>query len=205
MDRKKVFLIIAWIVLAGVILYRFQHPFVQKEVAQLTYTGAQKPDDRGDASAGRQKGKTARTRTEAAEQKKRQENPILSGPGHFHSSHIHKDLFGIYEPPGKKGLKTITRRLSEKIPPVAQKERPEDLLETIKAYLSSYQLYGTYKDEKSAAVFLAKNKKVLVARIGDRLDGKYQIDDIRKNRISFRALDLDKIIHLDMREFSDDE
>ena len=70
--------------------------------------------------------------------------------------------------------------------------------------MASYTLYGIYKSENTKAVFLAKNKLILVARTGDRLDGKYLIDDIQDNHIKIRALDLNETIHFDMREFNNE-
>ena len=45
---------------------------------------------------------------------------------------------------------------------------------------------------------------MLVAKIGDRLDGKYLIDDIQDNSIKIKALELNETIHLDMREFNNE-
>ncbi len=45
---------------------------------------------------------------------------------------------------------------------------------------------------------------MLVAQIGDRLDGKYLIDDIQDNYIRIKTLEFNETIHLDMREFNDE-
>jgi len=83
-------------------------------------------------------------------------------------------------------------------------EIKKENVQQIKEYISSYKVNGIYKSKNAKAVFLSKNKLVLVAKIGDRLDGKYLIDDIQDNYITIRALDLNETIRFEMREFNNE-
>ncbi len=77
-------------------------------------------------------------------------------------------------------------------------------MEEAKEYITSYKLYGSYQQNGTRAVFLSKNKLVLVAKIGDRINGKYLINDINNQQIMIKALDINKTFHLDLREFKNE-
>ena len=181
------------VILAGVIVYRLQNPFIQQTTDQLTYTA--------------KKGLSAKAGSNraAADQEGKKKTmsvfdlflnkPQISGA-------MHTDLFAEYRLPVKK-------RVSVK--PVLKKQEPADpkplrkdpLAEARKA-ITSYKLYGTFQEAGKKAVFLSKDKLVLVARIGDRLEGKYLIQDIQDTYITFKPVEVNQTLRLDMREFKDE-
>ena len=77
-------------------------------------------------------------------------------------------------------------------------------MDQVKDYIASYRYYGSYHSGDKKAVFLVKNKLVLVARKGDRIDGKYLIDDIQDDFIRIKALELNQTIDIHLGEFNDD-
>ena len=80
----------------------------------------------------------------------------------------------------------------------------EDPVADIREYLTSYKLYGNYEGENGKGVFLAKNKLVLVANQGDRLDGKYVIDEINDSYIQFSIPELNRSIRIEQGAFDNE-
>ncbi len=173
------------------IIYRVLNPFVQPRVDKLTFTG-NKSNKIIKAENTMEQTRKGRSQTLVSKYLNRPKT----------SEKVYKDLFSIYRPPQKKKLKMSIKKdiQDQKVVETVKK----DPVSEIKEYISSYTLYGIYKSEDTKAVFLSKNKLVLVARTGDRLDGKYLIDDIQENHITIKALDLNETIHFDMREFNDE-
>ena len=188
-NKKYIIFGIIFMMLIVSIIYRVLNPFVHPTIDKLTFTGNKSINlNKGD-----------KTIKQSGEPKtlvlKFLNKPKVSGK-------VYKDLFAIYKPPQKKKVKvSIDKDIQgQKIIDVVKK----DPVLAVKEYIASYKLYGTYKSKDIKAVFLAKNKLVLVAKRGDRLDGKYLIDDIQDNYIKIKALDINETIHLDMREFNDE-
>ena len=190
--RKQILFFIVFLLLVILIIYRVLNPFEQARTQKLTFTGKPAvkmiPIEKAKKSANRQE--NSMTNISFFLNK-----PKVSGK-------VYTDLFAIYRPPHKKKIKSMVKKNIQKqtIPQIIKKDPVAD----IKEYITSYTLYGTYKTKNKKAVFLAKNKLVLVAGIGDRLDGKYQIDEIQDNYIQIKALDLNETIYLDMREFNNE-
>ncbi len=199
-DKRKLLFIVVLVLFAMILFYRFQNPYVQEEVDQLTY-------GRGsDTSAEKLKSKVGVVKTGA--QKK-----ALDFSGRVTvffekkevKSVVQRDLFSIYSPPVKrKKVNTVKIRPQKKEDSVTESENKANLIRNAREYLTSYRMYGSYKNNGTKAIFLGRDKQVLVARVGDRLDGKYLVDDIENNKIRIKALDLNETIHLDMQEFKDD-
>ncbi len=201
MKKNKNILILAaaLMVLGVLIIYRILNPFTQPTVDKLTFTG-----------------KNNTTANDSRVSKKMnisQKDPVISKflNKKETTGKTFNDLFSIYHPPHKMGkdfkytktqtdVSAVQKRPFIKDPAQIKKEQ----LQKAKDYITSYTLYGNYESENTRAVFLSKDKLVLLARVGDRLDGKYLIKDIQDTYIKFKALDLNETIHLDIREFSDE-
>ena len=190
-NKKIIIFIIVFIVLIISILYRVMNPFVQPKVDKLTFTGKKNSK----TSIVKQVTEQNRPKESQTLVSQYLNKPKVSGK-------VYKDLFSTYSPPQKKKIEIPMEEniQSEEIIKIVKK----DPVSEIKEYIASYRLYGIYKSKDTKAVFLEKDKLVLVARIGDRLDGKYLIDDIQDDYITIKALDLNETIHLDMREFNDE-
>ena len=173
------------------IIYRVLNPFVQPRVDKLTFTGNMNSKISKVENAMEQ---TRQGKSQTLVSKYLNKSRV--------SGKVEKDLFSIYRPPQKKKIKMSIKKdiQTQKIIETVKKD---PVLEA-KEYIATYTLYGIYKSEGTKAVFLSKNKLMLVARTGDRLDGKYLIDDIQDNYIKIKALDLNETIHFDMREFNDE-
>ena len=202
LSKKHIILILSVFLLIISIIYRVLNPFEQQKVDKLTFTG--KKISKTDIVAEKSLIPEKKSQSQTQHQPQTLVSKFLNKPEI--SAKIYKDLFSIYKPPSKQvAVKKVyipvdkdiqTRQMTNII--------KKDSVQEIKEYLCSYRVYGTYKSENTKAVFLSKNKLVLCAKIGDRLDGKYLIDDIQDNYITIKALALNETIHLDMREFNNE-
>ncbi len=202
LSKKYIILILSVFLLIISIIYRVLNPFEQQKVDTLTFTG--KKISKTDIVAEKALTPEKESQFQTQHQPQTLVSKFLNKPKI--SAKIYKDLFSIYKSPSKQvAVKKVnipvekdiqTRQMTNTI--------KKDPVQEIKEYLCSYRVYGTYKSENTKAVFLSKNKLVLCAKIGDRLDGKYLIDDIQDNYIRIKALALNEIIHLDMREFNNE-
>ena len=195
LSKKHIIFIMVVFCLMIAIIYRVLNPFVQQEVNTLTFTGEGK-------RIKTDKAEHAVLQTEKVESQTLV-SKFLNKPKV--SAKVYKDLFSIYKPPNKLAQKKKVSVPADGDVQNRQKlDIKKDSLQEIKEYITSYRVYGIYKSENTKAIFLAKNKLVLVAQIGDRLDGKYLIDDIQDNYIRIKTLEFNETIHLDMREFNDE-
>lgn len=184
LNKKRIVFLIVFLLLIISIIYRLLNPFVQPRTDTLTFTG--------------EKNTKINTVAHSIDKDLKTETPVstfLNKPRI--SGKVYKDLFSTYRPPQRIADK------KEVIVPVATDSNKNPLSEA-KEYLASYTFYGTFESEGIRSVFLAKDKMVLVARTGDRLDGKYLIEEIQENHIRIKALDLNETIQLDIGEFNDE-
>ncbi|MCP4671080.1 MAG: hypothetical protein GY857_07220 [Desulfobacula sp.] len=195
-DKKLILFIVAVLLLIISIIYRVLNPFEQQTVEKLTHTGTKA-------------GKTdIQIKKDILPEKQSSSQDLVSKflnkPKIL--AKVYNDLFMSYQAPEKLAENNQINVLPNKY--VQERQMPDNIqnnpVQQIKDYLCSYKIYGTYKSENTKAVFLSKDKLVLVAKTGDRLDGKYLIDDIQENYIKIKALDLKETIHLDMREFNNE-
>ncbi len=195
LNKKHIIFIIVVFFLIIAIIYRVLNPFVQQEVNTLTFTGEKKSIKTDKAEHDILQAEKVESQTLVSK--------FLNKPKI--SAKVYKDLFSTYKPPNKLAKKKKINVPADR--DVQNSQKPDikkDSVQKIKEYITSYRFYGIYESENTKAIFLAKNKLVLVAQIGDRLDGKYLIDDIQDNYIRIKALELNETIRLDMREFNDD-
>ncbi len=140
--------------------------------------------------------------------------PTYSDPlfaAFFHPSHIsgvvRKNLFEIYRKPvplKKTPVKIPKKQPEPKLDPIPVKlPEKEDPVKKVVDYITSFTFLGHYESGGRKAVFLSRNKLVLVARVGDRINGKYLIEQITDDKIKIKALDINETIHLDIKQFKD--
>lgn len=194
LTKKHIIFSIAFMLLIISVIYRILNPFVQPRTDKLTFTGMKKKIKQDSAPHAIKQSRQSESQILAADFLNK---PEISGKAY-------KDLFSTYKSPLKIAEKKIAQSLEKDIEPeksdviknAAMLEAMEDI--------SSYRLSGTYKTKDTKAVFLTKNKLVIIAKPGDRLDGKYLIEDIQDNYIRITVLDSNETIHLDMRGFNNE-
>lgn len=191
-DRKLLLFMAVFVLLIVSVAYRLFNPFVHQETDRLKYAG-KKPSPRiyhGKIKTVGVVDKNSSTIERFLNKKN------VSGD-------THKDLFAVYRPPGKVPAKKKVVEPERKIQ-LSEDEKRRQAINEARQHITSYTWYGTYRGPDAEAVFLAKNKTVLVARKGDRLEGKYEIEDIQEKFLKVRALDLNETLDLEIREFKND-
>ncbi len=197
MRKNKQYIIFVFVLILLIIsvVYRVKNPFIQNKVKTLTYTGKKNKEINFDHNSSKI------MQTESGSILSRFLNRSeLSGE-------INKDLFSLYKNSGKlnenAGIKNSTGKITQARRNIAEGKGDDNVSKVIKDILR-YRFYGSYKSENKRAVFLVKEKLVLVASTGDRIDGKYLIKEIQDNYIQLKALDINETIHIDMREFNNE-
>jgi len=186
--RKNMIFFLAVGLLILSIVYRLQHPYVQPRVTRLTYTDSVQPlENKKDSRA--KKPESSMDPGELGSLKRVKTSPRM-----------YQDLFALYRPP------EMSRKEKEivAVPEESSAAVEKNPMGQVKDYIASYRYYGSYRSGGKKAVFLAKDKLVLVAGIGDRIDGKYLIDEIQDDFIRIKALELNETIDIHIGEFNDD-
>jgi len=195
LNKQYIVFAIVFVLLIIAIIYRIKNPFIQKEVDTLTYTGKKT----GEISLGK-------SRSSAGDsQLSKLASRFLNRPQF--SGEIATDLFSLYiNTDGFPGEAKNMGRNGEYIQEEGAfgDDIEKDSVAKISKDLLSYKLYGSYKSQGKRAIFLVKDKLVLVASVGDRIEGKYLIEELQDNYIRLKALDLNETIHIDMREFNNE-
>ncbi len=174
------------------LIYRLMNPYVQPRVDTLTYTGRGSDFKKIKAEPGDERAVAA--------------DPFGSSKGKAVSGKVYKNLFALYKPPQTAGQEKQSGGKQDRQLEITSLPGPvtKDPVFAVKEYLASYKFYGSYDSAGKKAVFLAKNKLVLVARKGDRIDGKYEIEDIQEDFIRIKAVDLNQTMDIKIGEFNDD-
>jgi hypothetical protein len=194
--QKKKVLAAVVVLLALTVVYRIMNPYTQDRVGTLTFEnggGAQVRD-----------GKSVKLSDSMVLIDRDQPDSIVSRwlnrPSR--SGKTVNDLFASID---KKEEETVT--ITETFEPVelpVEIEVAYDPVQRAKEHISSFTFLGTYKSAGKRAIFMGKDKLVLVVRVGDRIDGNYLVEEITDNSVRIKALDINETIHLDIREFNNE-
>ncbi len=184
-DRQVMVFIIALTLLIVSIIYRVKHPFIQKEVDHLTFSAVK-----------------TRNRMDIKEENRHIIIPNKLISRYLSGSVIQGDTTNdLFSMTGGENIQKADNKKKDIREKHFNNSHPG--AEIIKDLLN-YRFCGTYKSKDKRAVFLVNDKSVLVASVGDRIDGKYLIQEIKDNYIRLKAMDIGEIIHIDMRQFNND-
>lgn len=197
LERKQIVFIIVMLILCATVVYRILNPFEQARVNKLTHSNQVRKSDLTKDNDLSVQAVSKKEPVDIVDRFLTKQKPEFL---------MTQDLFKIYKPSQKKIVQP-NNLLSKKIKVVQKKSGigKSDPIKQVKDYITSYTYHGFYESQEQKAVFLSKDKLVLVAWAGDRLDGKYLIDDIQNKYIKIKALELNETIYLDLREFNNDE
>jgi hypothetical protein len=188
--RKRNLFIVLALMLGAVLVYRAMNPFRQARVEELTYTGAAGPIDGGRSTAG--PGRLEVMLRLLAEP------PPVSGaviePGFL------KPVPGMDLSPPPPAPEPAPRPAA---PPPDSEPVPAgpDPGEVVDRELGRFQVIGFFIQNGEAAIFLQRDKQVLVVREGNLIDGKYRVEDISAEKMTLRAVHLDERVHLDLTQY----
>lgn len=196
--QKRKVLVVAVVLLVLTLVYRMLNPYTQERVGTLTFKtggGAQVSVDKSVKSANAMV-LTSRQQPDSIVSR------WLNRPNQ--SGNIVNDLFASMDKNGKTD-ETVT--IIDNVEPVelpVEIQVAYDPVQIAKEHISSFTFLGTYKSEGKRAVFMGKDKLVLVVRAGDRIDGNYLVEEITDVSVRIKALDINETIHLDIRDFNNE-
>ncbi len=192
MDRQKKILLVIGTIFTITLIYRIYHPFRQAEVTQLTFTGKKMPLV------------AVKSDNTADNKQKRIANVIrldLFAAPPAYSETVRKNIFfqAIAQKAKTKKTNKPRNHVAKATPtPTPPRKTPA---EQVKQELSSYKIFGTYRQGSENGVFLEKGKQIFVIHKGDKIEGKYRIKKITDKQITLYAEHFDEIVHLDMSDF----
>jgi hypothetical protein len=188
--RKRNLFIVLALIFGAVLAYRAMNPFRQAEVDRLTYTGAAGPSGAGRSSAG----------PGPLEVMLR----LLAEPPPVSGAVIEP---GFLKPVPGLNLSPPPPRPEPEPLPAAPGPEPDpkpaepDPVEVVNEELGRFQVIGFFIQNGEAAIFLQRDKQVLVVREGNLIDGKYRVEDISAEKMTLRAVHLDERVHLDLTQY----
>lgn len=190
LKRKEIILAVLLCALAASVVYRITHPFRQKTVARLTYTGR--------SISERQTGSDS-----AAESGKQDMGgSILLGLAANppkHSGEVVRNIFELSQP--EEPMPEEPMPMPE---PAVNEEvfkGASDPLVSMKNEMGQYTVFGVFEGAGEKAVFLERGKDVLTVRQGDYIDGKFVVEEINREKMVMRSGDVDFRITLDLSDF----
>ncbi len=199
--QKRKVLVAVVVLLALTVVYRIMNPYTQERVGTLTFKNGGGARVRVDKSVKSSNAMVSTNREQPDSMVSRWVNrPSLSGK-------IVNDLFASMDKKEKTDETDETVTIIETVESVelpVEIQVAYDPLQIAKEHISSFTFLGTYKSEGKRAIFMGKDKLVLVVRAGDRIDGNYLVEEITDVSIRIKALDINETIHLDIRDFNNE-
>ena len=192
MNRKKIILIISLIIFAGALTYRITHPFKQKRVAELTFTGKdiRVPVKKEDV----RRSKTTETSFEESLVKL---EFFINPPQH--SRKIFKNIFT-----GQMAATETEKLDNKKIPddgmPIKTIPAAVDKRKQVENDLSLFKSFGFFESGGEKMLFIERGKQILVVRKGDRIEGKYIVKNITEKELTLTALSINEDVHIDLSQ-----
>ncbi len=189
-DRKKIILIVLLCVFGAALAYRITHPYRQKSVEKLTFTGI--PQEAPSKAKKSQNAKTSFTNGDVR-------LDLFTKPP-THSSSVLKNIF-FYEKPAEQA-KDVSEQENESLPGSIEKPVPIEVTKRLQVQeeLSHFQSFGYIEDTEGITLFLERGKQILVVRKGDRINGKYVVKDITTNELTLTAMDINEDVHIDLSQ-----
>jgi hypothetical protein len=185
--KKRVFLFALLVILAASLVYRWQHPYRQKTVERLRYSGSLK---------------RIIVKKQHSEKGELQKAPgimlaLYSNPPKHHGEVINDPFFQARE---KERSMSQPSAIRNRRPEKPVKPPEEDPRVRVERELSLFRVFGSYEGEGKRMLFLERGKDVLVVQEGDKIDGKYLIKHIEGHSLDLWAEDIQQNIHIDLSD-----
>jgi hypothetical protein len=186
--RQQVILAALLALLGGSLSWRMLHPFRQERVAKLTH-------DRRPARntvprvAGAPPSAAAEQPTAvlpAAPMEEAQAAPL-------HRAEVQRDPFWS-TPPAPPAA-------PPGIPGAAPPTPPPDPLLRLREELARFRVFGSWEDAQGMAVFLERDREILLVRRGDLIDGRFRVEQIDRRRMVLRAEQEKETVQIDLDDF----
>ncbi|MBW1694828.1 MAG: hypothetical protein JRJ41_11920 [Deltaproteobacteria bacterium] len=187
MDRKKIILAVLAAIFCISLVYRIMHPFKQESIAELTYVGKRvvvKSIKRISDLPG-EKASNAGTKVLI--------DLFLSPPKH--KSKVIRNVFETTTVKKTTQPKGTAKKNEQQNAALAMPKK-ENPIASAKQDLSRFNVFGMFESKDEKIVFLERGKEVLVVRKGDRIDGKYTVEDITDQTITLKARQLNEPLYI---------
>lgn len=186
-DKRKLIMAGLVCLFAVLLVYRLTHVYKQPRVTTLTYT-KEKPGP-GNNEAVRKDIKTSA-----------QEPMIISdrflNPS-AHSKEVKKNIFSEQAAVGDH--EKVTGETTVDTKPVS--ESPAAIAENqIKDDLSTFRSFGYAERGGQKTLFIEKGKQIMLVRKGDRIEGKYIVQDITQKELTLLVIANNEIVHIDLSQ-----
>ncbi len=174
------------LLLGATLTWRILHPFRQERVAALTYDG--KTTHRVGATAGVSPARTAGPPAAmgAAPPSAQPEQPVT------HTAEMRRDLFWSALP----AIQPDSLEASH-----APSPEPTDPMTLVRDELARFRVFGAWEDAHGMAVFLERDKEILLVRKGDRIDGRFRVEEINRDRMTLEAEREKETVQVDLVDF----
>ncbi len=182
--RKELILGGLLLVLAASVTWRVGNPYVQESVGELKYKPAS-PRVVKKITPG-----------ETGEREGVYLSLFLNPPDH--GGAVLNDPFYKKKRVLKKKEKPRPARRSA---PADRPPRKVDPLIGVREELQRFKVFGTYEGQGKKGVFLSRGKQLLIVRPGDRIDGKYLVEEITGSSIKLLVTALGETVYIDMSRF----
>jgi len=187
-DKKKIILGLLILVFAVSLVYRVTHPYRQQKVDRLTYTGGKSETPKKVSNL-----KEADVSTV--------EEPLVILDMFYepsaHSREQTRNIFSMEEDIEKASALPDQNRVDQTAVDNALTMEVENSIEDD---LSSFRTFGYMETGKERILFLEKGEQIILIRKGDRIEGKYLVEDITKNELSLRVISNNEKVHIDLSD-----
>lgn len=187
-DKKKIILGILIFIFAVSLVYRATHPYRQRKVDTLTYTGAK-------SEARDKKGGIKDTDGSTVEEPLVMLDMFFDPPGHAREQT--RNIFSregeTDEALGLPNQYEVDQKIVDDAPPVDEENSVED-------DLSGFRTFGYMEGGGERILFLEKGEQITLIRKGDRIEGKYIVEDITKDELSLKVISSNEKIHIDLSD-----
>ncbi|UCD32216.1 MAG: hypothetical protein JSW04_06685 [Desulfobacterales bacterium] len=187
MDRKKIILVVLVAIFCISLAYRIMHPFKQESVDQLTYVGKR-------VVVKSIKGISDLPGEEASNTGSIVLLDLFLSP----PKHKGKVIRNVFESTAVKKITQPedTAKKNEQQKTALAVPKKENPLAVAQQDLSRFNVFGMFESKDEKIVFLERGKEVLVVRKGDRIDGKYFVENITDETVTLKSRQLDEPLYI---------
>jgi len=202
-EREKLILAASMTVLLFMLIYRVMNPYEQQAVKELKYPA------KSQEKAAEEKGKAGK-KEDPADEIKVMLQVLRHQPEHSGeviSPHFFQAIPGISPVAAAPDLANEAEPEKQAEPDfdgdkleTASGETP-DALTALNEMLNQLKVIGVYSSGADRAIFFQRDKQSIIARKGDRLDGKYLVEEITADEVVFKADQVEERVRLSLVPF----
>ncbi|MBN1627422.1 MAG: hypothetical protein JW944_12945 [Deltaproteobacteria bacterium] len=185
-DKKKIILGLLILVFAVSLVYRVTHPYRQQKVDTLTYTGVKSEAPKKEDSTADEDASTV-------------EAPLVLLDMFYeppvHSREQTRNIFSMEEETDEASIMADQKGIDR---PAVADALPGDNENILEDDLSSFRTFGYMETGKERVLFLEKGEEIILIRKGDRIEGKYLVEEITRDELALRVIPSKEMVYIDL-------